>query len=250
MPHLPLAGLRVLVTRPDGDGARKWAATLADAGAIPIPYPTLIIAPPATWQPLDDALARLASYDWIVFTSQTAVAFVQPRLPNQRFPLGISTKIAAVGAATAAAIEAYGGVVTLVPDDSRQEGLSHVLATLPVGTRLLLPMAEGGRTLLAESLRSRGCRVDVVTVYRTLPRSDLPTLPAFDVATFASPSALRAYLAYAGIGSLAGKGVAVIGPTTAAEALTKGIQAEVARTPHADALISAIAKFAPTQGEP
>ena len=130
MSHLPLAGLRVLVTRPEGDGAEEWSATLAEAGAVPVPYPTVSIAPPATWQPLDDALARLASYAWIVFTSQTAVAFVRQRLPDRRFPLGISTKIAAVGAATAAAIEAGGGVVALLPDDSRQEGLMHALRWL------------------------------------------------------------------------------------------------------------------------
>lgn len=250
MSHPPLSGLRVLVTRPEGDGADEWCAALAEAGAVPVPYPTVSIAPPANWRPLDDALARLAGYAWIVFTSRTAVAFVRQRLPERRFPRGNSTKIAAVGAATATAIEAGGGVVALLPDDSRQEGLVHALADLPAGARLLLPMAEGGRTLLAESLRSRGCGVDVVIAYRTLPRSNLPAVPAFDVATFASPSALRAYLAHAGVASLAGKGVAVIGATTAGEASTKGIQVVVAQSPRIDSLISAIAKFSPNQGEP
>jgi uroporphyrinogen-III synthase len=195
-------------------------------------------------------LARLATYAWIVFASRTAVAFVRRRLPEERFPLGISTKIAAVGAATAAAIEAAGGRVALLPDDRRQEGLLQAFAGLSAGTRLLLPSAAGGRTLLAESLRSRGCGVDVVIAYRTLPRSDLPAVPTFDVATFASPSALRAYLAIAGVASLAGKGVVVIGPTTAGEASMHGIQAVVAQSPSISSLISAIAKFSPSQGDP
>jgi uroporphyrinogen-III synthase len=250
MSHLPLTGLRVLVTRPEGDGANHWLAHLADAGAVPVPYPTVRIAPPVSGQALDDALARLASYDWIVFTSQNTVACVRQRLPDRRFPQGAIPRIAAVGAATAAAIEAAGGVVALLPSDSRQEGLMQALASLPGDTRLLLPIAEGGRTLLADSLRSRGCVVDVAVAYRTLPRSDLPAVPTFDVATFASPSALRAYLAHAGAASLAGKGVAVIGPTTAAEAVTHGIHPVVAQSPSIDDLISALTNLVTSRGEP
>jgi len=241
MPPAPLAGLRVLITRPAGDGADEWSSALAAAGALPLPYPTVAIVPPHSWQALDEALTRLAGYDWVVFTSQTAVGFVLERLPGRRFPAGLQAQIAAVGPATARALKDAGAVVALLPKDNRQEGLVEAFHALPAGARVLLPLAEGGRTLLAGSLRARGCAVDAVTVYRTLPKGDLPAPPAFDVATFASPSALRAFLAHAGRESLFGKTVAVIGPTTAKEARLNGIRAVVAAAPSVDALILAIA---------
>ncbi len=250
-PYRPLAGLRVLVTRPEGEGAEEWAVALAAAGAVPIRYPTIAIAPPASWRPLDAALDRLGSYRWLIFTSQTTVAFVLTRLPGRQFPAAAGPRIAAVGPATARAIEAAGGMVGLLPEDHRQEGLIRAFAAVPAKTPVLLPIAEDARTLLAEGLRSQGCVVDVVTAYRTLARLDLPALPAFDVATFASPSALRAFVARAGSASLAGRGVAVIGVTTAAEAAASGIQAVVAESSHIEALVSAIAKSrSPQGGEP
>jgi uroporphyrinogen-III synthase len=250
MPPTPLAGLRVLLTRPKSESADDWAMAFAAACAVPVPYPTVAIVPPTSWQDLDEALARLAGYDWMVFTSQTAVASVLERVPGQRFPPAIRAKIAAVGPTTARAIEGGGGVVALLPEDNRQEGLVEAFRSVPAGTRVLFPIADGGRTLLAESLRSRGCVVDVVTAYRTLPKFDLAPPPAFDVATFASPSALRAYLAHAGRESLAGKVVAVIGPSTAKAAAANGILPAVARTPNVDALILAIAQSRTSQGDP
>ena len=242
MPQVTLAGLRVLLTRPQSEGADDWALAFAAAGAEPVPYPTIAIVAPTSWRDLDEAVAGLARYDWVLFTSQAAVSFVLARLPNQRFPAALRAKVAAVGPTTAQAIERGGGRVELLPEDSRQEGLVEALRLVPAGSRLLLPVAAGARTLLAESLRTRGCVVDVVTVYRAMPRADLPPPPVFDVATFASPSALRAYLAHAGRESLAGKTVAVIGPTTAKEATASGLLPLVAETPDVHALILALTK--------
>lgn len=249
MPHAPLTGLRILLTRPASAGADDWAAAFSAAGAKPIPYPTVTVVAPDSWRPLDEALAKLGDYEWLVFTSQTAVAFVLQRLPARGFPPGMRAKLAAVGPRTAHCIAAAGGTVSVLPADSRQEGLVEAFRSLPEGTRLLFPVAEGGRTLLAESLRSRGCVVDVVTAYRTQPKVDLGPPPVFDVATFASPSALQAYVARAGRESLAGKIVAVIGPTTAKAAAANGIVPAIAQRPDVDALIHAIVESRLAQGD-
>jgi uroporphyrinogen-III synthase len=248
MSRASLTGLRVLLTRPQGEGAEEWAAAFALAGAVPLSYPTIAITPPESWQALDQAMARLDSYDWMVFTSQTAVGFFVSHLPTGQFQTGMRTKMAAVGRSTAQAIERRGGRVALVATDSRQEGLADALRDLPPGARVLCPLAASGRLLLAQSLRARGCTVDVVTVYRTAPRTDLPAPPEFDVATFASPSALRALVKGLGPQALAGKTVAVIGPTTAEEAESSGLRAVVAETPDVDALVLAIAKSRSNQG--
>jgi uroporphyrinogen-III synthase len=193
-------------------------------------------------------MARLKSYDWMVFTSQTAVDFFGNRLPTGQFPAGMRPKIAAVGRRTALAIQLRGARVALVATDSRQEGLVEALRDLPPGARILCPLAASGRPLLVQSLRARGCIVDVVTVYRIEPRTNLPAPPEFDVATFASPSALRAFVKGLGPQALAEKAVAVIGPTTAEEAKLSGLITVVAETPDVDALILAIAQSRSNQG--
>jgi uroporphyrinogen-III synthase len=243
-----LAGLRILLTRPEGEGADEWAAAFERTGAVPIAYPTVSILPPESWQAVDEAIARLDTYDWMIFTSQTAVGFFASRLPSGRFHSDFHARIVAVGKSTAQSIQRQGGNIALVPADNRQEGLAEALRALPAGTRVLLPLAAGGRTLLAESLQVRGCNVDVVTMYRTEPKLDLSPPPEFDVAVFASPSALRAFIQGLGPSALAGKTIAVIGMTTAKEAETGGFRVVVAESPGVDALILAISQSRPNQG--
>jgi uroporphyrinogen III methyltransferase/synthase len=245
-----LDGLRVLLTRPEGDGMDAWAEALRAADAVPICYPVIAAQPPESWKPLDAALAALGSYDWVVFTSQTAVSFVLGRFPGRQFPADLRPQIASVGAKTAQAVAAGGGSVALVPVDNRQEGLVQALSEVPPGTRILLPMAAGGRTLLPTALRARGCVADVVTAYATVPRLDLPPPPPFDVATFASPSALRAFARGPGTATLQGKTVAVIGRTTAEEAASRGLNPVVAESPSVEHLIRAIADARPAKGDP
>jgi uroporphyrinogen-III synthase len=242
MPSRPLAGLRVLVTRPEGDGAEAWTKAFADAGATPVLFPTVTVAPPDSWDGLDRALAGLDRYDWLIFTSQTAVASLTSRLPGHCFPAALRARIAAVGPNTARSVEEHGGRVALVPEDNRQEGLAEALDGLAGGTRVLFPLAKGGRTLLGDQLRKQGCLVDVVTAYETVAKTGLAPPPAFDVATFASPSALRVFVTQIGRTSLAGKLIVVIGSTTAEEAEKQGLRAEVAQKPDAAALVAAIAR--------
>ena len=242
MSHGSLAGLRILLTRPAGEGADEWAAAFERAGALPIAYPTVAILPPESWQAVDDAIANLLVYDWVIFTSQTAVDHFARRLPTGLFPSDLRASIAAVGKSTAQSVARLGGNVVLVPADSRQEGLVEALRFLAAGTRVLLPLASGGRTLLAQSLRAAGCLVDVVSIYRTEPKQDLATPPEFDAVVFASPSALRAFVNRFGTSSLADKTIAAIGPTTAKEAVTRGLRVVVADSPGVDALVLAISQ--------
>ena len=224
----PLAGWRVLVTRPV-EQATPLAQALREAGAQPIVYPTIALGPPPSWAPFDAAVAALDSYDWIVFTSPSAVRFAIERASDLPGALSSDTapSVAAVGNETARALRERGIEVDLVPDDQRQEGLAAAFASLAPEARVLFPQALGGRELLLETLARRKVIVDVVPISQTaaLPLASPP--PAFDVATFASPSALRAFVGARGTSALAGKLVAVIGPTTAQAARDAGIGVDV-----------------------
>jgi uroporphyrinogen III methyltransferase / synthase len=230
MPTDSLTGSRVLVTRP-----REQAPALANAiralGGEPVVYPTIELAPPTDWSALDAALANADRYAWLVFTSPSAARFTCARAEaigvRERL---VGPRIAAVGAETARTVTALGLRVDLVPTEAeqRQEGLAAAFlhAGLAAGTRVLFPQAVGGREHLREVLVSHGCAVDVVPVCRTLPVADPPPLPAFDAAIFASPSALKAFVARWGSASLAPVAVAVIGPTTAEAARSLGVRVD------------------------
>jgi uroporphyrinogen-III synthase len=254
------------VTRPEEQSA-PFAEALAAAGATPIVYPTIALGPPPSWHPVDAALARLDDYAWIVFTSPSAVAFTLGRFDARGIPRSAlaraQVRLAAVGSETARALQAGGLDGALVPpaDQQRQEGLlAALLAALPpitagsIPARILFPQALGGRELLRDELVTRGYTVDVVAVSQTVARDLSEPPPSFDVATFASPSALRAFVDGLGGERLARAQVAVIGPTTAEAAAALGVRVDaMPATPSVAALVQSLVDlhkrtFAPRQG--
>jgi uroporphyrinogen III methyltransferase / synthase len=239
-----LDGCRVLLTRPV-DQAAPWRAAFAHEGAVVVDYPTIVVGPPPSWGPIDSALGHLSTYDWLIFTSATAVRFFADRMSVQRAVIeGEGAKarpqIAAVGNETAQALVARGFHVALVPDDQRQEGLVAALAGLSPGTQVLFPRALGGRDHLVTALAHAGIKVDLVPASQTKPIDALPPLPAFDVATFASPSAFTAFVDRFGPGPLATAPVVVVGETTAAAARNRGVPVTVAQAPQVQAVIDAV----------
>ena len=167
----PLWGKTVLVTR-SRDQASRLVELLNAAGARCLEVPTIEIAPPADFAPLDAALQHLGRYEWVIFTSANGVRAFMDRL----FHMGLDVRalgrarLAVIGPATAQALRDYSLVAEVVPDTFQAEGLLEVLEPkLLGGTRVLIARAEQARDVLPEGLVELGVKVDVVPVYRALP---------------------------------------------------------------------------------
>ncbi|NQU37591.1 MAG: uroporphyrinogen-III synthase, partial [Actinobacteria bacterium] len=162
----PLFGRTVLVTRP-----RHQAETFCDRftslGARVLVQPTIEISPCDDWEPVDDVLARLDGFDWLVFSSANGVHQLLTRL----FFLGRDlralggVKLAAIGPGTAEELASWRLNTDLIPDQYRAEALADVLAPHVAGRRVLLARASRGREVLAERLQHAGARVSQVVVY-------------------------------------------------------------------------------------
>lgn len=162
----PLFGNTVLVP-----GSQRTSAKLRDylssLGADAILAPAIRITDPDDWTPVDSALADLAQYDWLVFSSANGVDFLLGRLLDQggdvrRFG-GI--KLAAIGHGTAERLEKYRLRADLVPDAYTAEALAESLSQDADGGRFLLARASRGREILADRLRDAGAEVTQIVVY-------------------------------------------------------------------------------------
>ncbi len=167
-PTGPLAGKTIVVTRPQAQ-AGPLAAAIAAQGGQPLIFPLLEIGPAADPQPLAAAVARLADYSLAVFISPNAVAYALPAiLARGPWPAGLLP--AAVGQGTVKALAAHGIAGCVAP---RERFDSEALLELPelaagqvAGKRVAIFRGDGGRELLAETLRARGAEVDCITCYR------------------------------------------------------------------------------------
>jgi uroporphyrinogen-III synthase len=186
--------MRVLVTR------EELVARVESLGHDAV-FSELIRVEPLGDQPID---AR--AYDWLVVTSRNGAHELARR--------GVTAnRIAAIGPATAEALESNGLHVDLVAATHTQEGLRD---ELPAGS-LLLAAAEGARRDVLEAA--------FLPLYRTIELR--PDVPDADVALLMSGSAAR---------SLSATGVRLpvvaIGPQTAAEARAAGLEVIAVATTH------------------
>ena len=171
-----LDGCRVLVTRPEGQ-ARELCAAIEEAGGTVIRFPVIRIVPRRADE-IEDDLGGVAPPDVIIFVSRNAVSYGLDHVRN------FDAAIGAVGPSTAAAIEAAGIGVDILPAEAFDS--EHLLETPELkdvdGKTILIVRGESGRELLAETLRERGASVAYLPVYRR----EANVLPADVIDTVAS----------------------------------------------------------------
>ena len=220
---MALTGKTIVITRAASQSA-ELRNRLEDRGARVIECPTIHIVPPKSWKPVDEAIRRLHTYNWLLFTSANAVEQFMDRMGERRPAI----PIAVVGSATAARLAAWGLKPALMPTEFRAEGL---LATFPdnlVGVRILFPRAEVARELLPDELRRRGAIVDIVTVYRTVKAFsgnivEILQTEHVDCVVFTSPSTIPDDLHTLPSGTA----LAVIGPVTREAAQLLGLKPDI-----------------------
>jgi uroporphyrinogen III methyltransferase/synthase len=167
----PLWGQTVVVTR-----AREQASSLVEhlekMGAQVLQCPTIQIVSleEGEYSALDEAIENIKSYDWIVFTSSNGVEKFWQRLRHfekDARSFG-DAKMAAIGPATQAALQAHGLIADFVPESSISENVAAGLLELGV-KKVLISRAVESREVLEEKLRAGGAWVEIAPCYRNAP---------------------------------------------------------------------------------
>jgi len=254
--HRPLFGQTVVVTR-TRQQASELSEQLEELGAEVIEAPTIEISPPKDWSAVDAALSEAKNFDWIIFTSASGVKAVRDRLlatGRDVRALG-DAKLAAIGSATAAAIETeFCRKVDLCPERFVAEALGEALISggHVRGKKFLLLRADIARPILREQLANAGAaKVEDVAVYHTTPARSLPPelidrLAAGQInwITFASSSSVSGFLELIGTElreKLKSVKLAAIGPITAETLRQAGLEPTVTAEKFTiDGLISAM----------
>jgi Uroporphyrinogen-III synthase len=240
----PLSGWHVLVPR-GGKWGDDVAASLRTHGAIPVIAPMINFASTEDPGALADALQRLAAgtFDWLVVTSSTTVDV----LVSQQVAVPGSTRIAAVGETTSAALTLAGYPVDFVPvGDNSARGLVREWPKSAIGGKVLIPQSNIAEPTLVAGLAELGLNVEFVAAYRTV---GVPVTS--HVASDVSAGRIQAILVTSGsvarqiqlqLGPLpAHTVVACIGPRTAFDARAAGITVHlIAETRSAAGLVEAL----------
>jgi uroporphyrinogen-III synthase len=193
MTDTPLAGVGVLVTRPVRQSAGLIAA-IAAAGGNAIAFPVIEIVPRSP-QDIEADVAALGDPDIVIYVSSNAV--------EHGLAWTGSGAIAVVGPATAAAIEAAARIVDICPSNGHDSEslLAEPALNDVAGKTVRIVRGNGGRELLADTLRARGATVEYLTVYeRRVPTHSAADMEALagrwnagdiDVTTVMSVESLR-----------------------------------------------------------
>jgi hydroxymethylbilane synthase len=249
--NAPLSGKHILITRAPAQ-AVALAEKIRALGGEPVEFPTIDCAPLDDFRTLDDALARVHEFDWVVFTSANGVRWVAERMKTLGLALGnlAVTKIAAIGPATARALEQLGRHVDFLPTKFLGE---QIALELPIarGQRALLLRADLASDVLARGLHARGVNVTDVDAYRTvMPPARAIDVQTIDAITFTSSSTVRNFVAMlnGARDQLQRTAVFCIGPVTAETARELGLRVDAVAEEHTmDGLVAAMVKFYNTE---
>ena len=164
-----LFGKNIVVTR-----AREQSSTLIetinDLGGNAIELPTIKIEEIKENKELDESMATLKTYNYLVFTSQNTVEIFFNRLADK----GLDTrslahmKICAVGSSTVSCLNKRGIIPDIIPKRAVGEAVFEALKEgLTKDDNILIPRSAIARDYLVEHLSSI-CNVKAIDLYNTV----------------------------------------------------------------------------------
>jgi len=247
----PLAGKRIVVTRPKGQAA-GLSAQIRDAGGEPLEYPAMEIRQLDEPAPFFAIADRLASFDVAIFVSRNAVRSAAALLGSRPWPARL--RVATVGVGSRQELEAHGFSGVIAP---AAQSDSEALLALPelanvAGRRFVIFRGDSGRQMLGDALAARGASVEYVACYkRVRPGSGEALRSAWadgvDAVTVSSAEGLANFIGMLGDGAaarLSATPVFVPHARVSEEAARRGLKRLVVAGPRdADMLAALVAYF-------
>ena len=197
---LPLTGKTILVTRAV-EQSSQFTHLLQQQGAKVIEMPALEISPPSSWKDLDQAIANLNQFNWLILTSANGVEYFLNRLSE----LGkdaralAEIKIAVVGKKTSAVLKQHSLQSDFIPPNFVADSLVANFPEPLANKKILFPRVEtGGRKVLVKELTTQGAEVVEVAAYQSKCPVQITSLAwevlqqkQVDIVTFASSKTVK-----------------------------------------------------------
>lgn len=232
----------VLILR-DARQSSPFAKMLQQAGFRPVTCPVIRIEPLGLTAELQDAIANISRYTWLVFTSPNGptLFFRQFLAAGGDLRQLAGLKFAAIGRATAANLQKTGFRADYIPNKQVSDSLAAGLAEqLKANDCVLLPRSAIADNNMAPALAAK-CHVDDVPLYNTVIqtacRDELKTLLTSGEVRyipFTSASTVDGFYQAVGgdLSILSGVKCAAIGPVTARRMRDLGITPGLTASEH------------------
>ena len=226
----PLSGVRVLLTGTEAM-CQKQQEVLKKEGAEAISF-SLIRTKRLRSEKLTQAISKLSGYSWLVFTSSNGVELFFEELKENHKDIRslCDIRFAVIGSGTKDALEAKGIYADFVPAKYSSKDLAaEWIPELTSNDRVLLLRAEEASQELTRALEQAAIPYEAIPLYTTevdrRKEEELKrVLGKVDYITFASASAVKAFVSMAGdLEQLKAK-VICIGPVTERAAAAAGLK--------------------------
>lgn len=251
----PLAGRTIVLTR-TAERNEETRPVLESYGATVLCFPTIEILDPPSWQPVDNAIWKLAEYTDICFTSYHGIKKFIERIRTIR-PKALETlstrTLLAIGEKARCTLESLGfPLLSMMTYPSVKEFIESLKMQPLTGRKFLHPTGSNTSNDIWMYLNSRGVHYDELSVYRSVVPAGIDiedfrtklSMKTIDAITFFSPSAVLNFIDILGAESLSTVAVAAVSNITAEALLQAGIQPSiVAHPPTAEGLCTSLAKY-------